>query len=42
MTTPQQQRRNRKTALILLAIVLAVFAWTFFRGAVLLGGNTGG
>ncbi|KCB48439.1 coiled-coil domain-containing protein 56 protein [Bordetella hinzii 1277] len=30
---PQQRRRNRIAGLILLAFVLAVFGWTFVRGA---------
>ncbi|WP_232468087.1 cytochrome oxidase small assembly protein [Bordetella genomosp. 13] len=41
MTTPEQQRRNRKTGIILLVFVAAVFAWTVFRGAVLLAGKLG-
>lgn len=41
MTTPQQ-RRNRKTALILLVFVLAVFGWTLLRGGGLLAGKIGG
>jgi len=36
--TPEQRRRNRITGLILLAIVLAIFAWIFFRGPATLGG----
>lgn len=34
--TPEQRRRNRIAGLILLAFVLAVFGWTFFRGASIL------
>ncbi|WP_459618672.1 cytochrome oxidase small assembly protein [Bordetella sp. 2513F-2] len=36
--TPEQRRRNRRAGFVLLAIVLAVFAWTLLRGAVLLSG----
>lgn len=36
MTTPEQRRRNRRLGLLLLVFVLAVFAWTVFRGASLL------
>ncbi|WP_222129942.1 cytochrome oxidase small assembly protein [Bordetella genomosp. 13] len=41
MATPEQTRRNRKVGLILLVFVVAVFAWTVFRGAVLLTGKMG-
>ncbi|SAI66333.1 Uncharacterised protein [Bordetella ansorpii] len=41
MATPEQSRRNRKAGLVLLLFVLAVFAWTIFRGAVLLAGKLG-
>lgn len=37
--TPEQRRRNKIAGLILLAIVLAVFAWTFFRGSATLAGS---
>jgi len=36
--TPEQRRRNKIAGLILLAIVIAVFAWTFFRGSAMLAG----
>lgn len=36
--TPEQRRRNKIVGLVLLAIVLAIFAWTFFRGSGTLGG----
>jgi hypothetical protein len=39
--TPEQRRRNRKTGLILLAIVLAIFAWTIYRGPGMLGSVAG-
>jgi hypothetical protein len=32
--TPEQRRRNKKVALILVALVVALFVWTFFRGSV--------
>jgi len=41
MPTPEQTRRNRKAGLILLVVVLAVFAWTFIRGASLMTGTAG-
>ncbi|WP_279628478.1 hypothetical protein [Bordetella genomosp. 12] len=31
--TAQQRRRNRVAGLILLLFVLAIFGWTFVRGA---------
>lgn len=34
--TPEQRRRNRIAGVILLLFVLAVFGWTFLRGASLL------
>jgi len=37
--TPEQRRRNKIAGLILLIIVVAVFAWTFFRGSAILAGN---
>jgi len=37
--TPEQRRRNKTVGLILLAIVIAVFAWTFFRGSAILTGT---
>lgn len=36
---PEQRRRNKTIGLILLALVLAVFAWTIFRGSVLMNGT---
>jgi len=33
MTTPEQRRRNKKTGLILAAIVAALFLWALVRGA---------
>lgn len=36
--TPEQRRRNRIVGLVLLALVAAIFAWTFFRGSATLGG----
>ena len=39
--TPEQRRRNRNVALILLALAAAAFVWTFIRGAVLFAGVTG-
>jgi len=29
--TPEQRRRNRKTALILVAIVIAILVWSFWK-----------
>lgn len=37
--TPEQRRRNKTVGLILLALVLALFAWTFFRGSAILTGT---
>ncbi|MDM9558512.1 MULTISPECIES: cytochrome oxidase small assembly protein [Bordetella] len=37
--TPEQRRRNKIVGLVLLAIVLALFAWTFFRGSAILTGT---
>jgi len=37
--TPEQRRRNKIVGLILLAIVIALFAWTFFRGSAILTGT---
>lgn len=31
--TPEQRRRNRRTGLILAAIVVALFFWALSRGA---------
>jgi hypothetical protein len=36
--TPEQRRRNRIVGLVLLGLVLAVFAWTIFRGAAIFTG----
>lgn len=36
MTTPQQRRRNRLLGIILALIVLAIYAWVFFRGSELM------
>ncbi|HEY9461056.1 MAG TPA: cytochrome oxidase small assembly protein [Paralcaligenes sp.] len=30
--TPEQRRRNRNTALILAAVVVAIFAWSLYEG----------
>jgi len=35
--TPEQRRRNRKTGLILLAVIAAIFAWTLIGGASVFG-----
>jgi predicted nucleic acid-binding Zn ribbon protein len=35
--TPEQRRRNRKTAIVLALIVIAIIAWTFLRGSAFLG-----
>jgi len=35
--TPEQRRKNRKTGLIILAVVIAVFAWVFVRQTLLVG-----
>jgi len=32
--TPEQRRRNRRTGLILAAIVVAIIAWVFYRGGI--------
>ena len=37
--TPEQRRRNKIAGLVLLAFVIAVFAWTVLRGSALLTGN---
>lgn len=37
--TPEQRRRNKIAGLILLVFVIAVFAWTVFRGSALLTGK---
>ncbi|WP_397476239.1 cytochrome oxidase small assembly protein [Pusillimonas sp.] len=34
--TPEQRRRNRIGGIILAIIVIAIFAWTFLRGSVLM------
>ncbi|WP_232462469.1 cytochrome oxidase small assembly protein [Bordetella genomosp. 9] len=36
--TPEQRRRNRIAGVVLLVIVVAVFAWTIFKGASLFTG----
>jgi len=36
--TPEQRRRNLRTALILVAVVAALFAWALYRGGMLGGG----
>ena len=36
--TPEQRRRNKIAGLVLLAFVIAVFAWTVLRGSALLSG----
>lgn len=30
--TPDQRRKNRNTAIALVIIIIAVMAWTFWRG----------
>jgi len=37
--TPEQRRRNKTVGLTLLAIVIALFALTFFRGSAILTGT---
>ena len=37
--TPEQRRRNKIAGLVLLVFVIAVFAWTVFRGSALLAGK---
>lgn len=37
--TPEQRRRNRIVGLVLLAFVVAVFAWAMFKGSHLLAGG---
>lgn len=32
--TPEQRRRNRRTALILAVIVAAIMAWVFMRAGI--------
>lgn len=34
--TPEQRRRNRRLAFILVLLVCAISGWTLFRGAYLL------
>jgi len=34
--TPEQRRRNRIGGIILAIIVIAIFVWTFLRGAELM------
>jgi len=36
--TPEQRRKNRKTAYYLVIFVIAVIAWAFWRGGSLGGG----
>ncbi|WP_217906518.1 cytochrome oxidase small assembly protein [Bordetella genomosp. 11] len=36
--TPEQRRRNRIIGLVLLAFVVAVFAWAMFKGGNLFAG----
>ena len=36
--TPEQRRKNRHTAIVLVIIILAIVAWTFWRGGSLGGG----
>jgi len=31
MLTPEQRRRNRRTGLILAAVVIAIMVWSFVR-----------
>ncbi len=35
--TPEQRRKNRHTAIVLVIIVIAIIAWTFLRGGTLGG-----
>ncbi len=35
--TPEQRRKNRNTGIALLIVVIAVIAWTFWRGGSLGG-----
>jgi len=35
--TPEQRRRNRKTALVLGVVIAAIFAWAWVRNASVLG-----
>jgi len=35
--TPEQRRRNRKTALVLAAVIAAIFVWAWVRNASVLG-----
>ncbi|MGY6268157.1 cytochrome oxidase small assembly protein [Achromobacter denitrificans] len=37
--TPEQRRRNKIAGLVLLAFVIAVFAWTVLRGSSMLAGS---
>jgi hypothetical protein len=37
--TPEQRRRNRIAGLVLLVFVIAVFAWTIFKGGSLFNGG---
>lgn len=34
--TPEQRRRNKRTALVLVIVVASIMAWTFFRGSYLI------
>jgi len=36
--TPEQRRKNRRTAMILVVIVIAVMAWAFWRGGTMYAG----
>lgn len=38
---PKPRRGNKTIGLILLAWVIAIFAWTFFRGSALMSGMIG-
>ncbi len=35
--TPEQRRKNRHTAIALVIIIIAIVAWTFWRGGTLGG-----
>ncbi|WP_233154737.1 cytochrome oxidase small assembly protein [Candidimonas nitroreducens] len=34
--TPEQRRRSRRTGLILAIIAIAIFAWCFYRGGLMM------
>jgi hypothetical protein len=40
--TPEQRRRNRIAGLVLLVLVVAIFAWSMFRGGALFSGSSMG